>query len=51
MRNISYFSLAMAKGPSPAKKGKDLTPVSKCTVKERVKQFPNELYADGGVLF
>ena len=39
--------------PPPAKKGKvgRTAPLAKVTAKERVKQFPTELYEDGGVLF
>ena len=35
--------------PPPAKKR--AAPLAKVTAKERVKQFPAELYEDGGVLF
>ena len=44
----------MAEGlPPPAKKGRAgrAAPVAKITAKERVKQFPTELYEDSGILF
>ena len=41
----------MAERPPPTKKVKRLAPAVKCTPEERVKQFPNDLYSDSGVLF
>ena len=41
----------MAQFPPPTKKIKRLAPAVKCTPEEWVKQFPDDLYSDGGVLF
>ena len=41
----------MAEGPPPAKRGRRTTPVLRVTAEERVKQFPEDLYSDDGVLF
>ena len=41
----------MAEGPSPEKKGRRSAPVARVTAEERVKQFPDDFYVDGEVLF
>ena len=41
----------MAEGPPPPKRGKGSTPVLRVTAEERVKQFPEDLYSDDGILF
>ena len=41
----------MAEGPPPPKRGRRSTPVLGVTSEERVKQFPEDLYSDDGVLF
>ena len=41
----------MAVCPPPMKRVKLLAPAVKCTPEERVKQFPNDLNSDNGVLF
>ena len=41
----------MAEGPPPAKRGRRTTPVLRVTAEERVKQFPEDLYSDDGILF
>ena len=37
--------------PPRAKQAKRSTPLTRLTAEERAKQFPEDLYADGGVLF
>ena len=37
--------------PPRAKKAKRSIPLTQLTAEERAKQFPEDLYADGGVLF
>ena len=41
----------MAEGPPPPKRGRHSIPVMRVTAEERVKQFPEDLYSDDGVLF
>lgn len=51
LATVQTFLRAMAEGPTPAKKSRRSAPVATITAEERVKQFPSELYADGGILF
>ena len=52
-RALRVLSVMAEDLPPPAKKGRAgrAAPVAKITAKERVKQFPTELYEDSGILF